>query len=95
MLAGPFWFDATFTLFRRWRNGEKLSQAHRKHAYQRIVQAGYSHLKVNLILLIINVLILLMIFLYRGHDVLKVPLTAFTLISFYFLYRKVDKKIPF
>ncbi len=41
MLTSPFWFDATLTLLRRWRNKEKLSEAHCKHAYQRIVQAGF------------------------------------------------------
>ena len=41
-----FWFDASLTLFRRWRNNEKLSEAHKKHAYQRLVQSGWSHQKV-------------------------------------------------
>lgn len=41
-----FWFDASLTLFRRWRNKEKLSVAHKKHAYQRLVQSGFSHQKV-------------------------------------------------
>ncbi len=41
-----FWFDASLTLFRRWRNKEKLSEAHKKHAYQRLVQSGFSHQKV-------------------------------------------------
>jgi UDP-N-acetylmuramyl pentapeptide phosphotransferase/UDP-N-acetylglucosamine-1-phosphate transferase len=95
MLAGPFWFDATFTLFRRWRNAEKLSHAHKKHAYQRIVQAGYSHQKVNMLLFFINVLVFLIIVLYRKYDIVKIPLTLLTLFSFYLLYRKVDKRIPF
>jgi UDP-N-acetylmuramyl pentapeptide phosphotransferase/UDP-N-acetylglucosamine-1-phosphate transferase len=30
LMTSPFWFDATFTLYLRWRNGEKLSQAHKK-----------------------------------------------------------------
>jgi len=54
-LAGywPFWFpplvfspfvaDATVTLFKRARRGEKLSQAHRSHYYQRLVQMGWGH----------------------------------------------------
>ena len=51
MLAIPFWFDATFTLYRRWRNKEKLSVGHKKHVYQRLVQAGYSHKQVGLMLI--------------------------------------------
>jgi len=54
ILTSLFWFDATLTLFYRWRNKEKLSQAHRKHYYQRIVQYGYSHQKVVVISIIIN-----------------------------------------
>ena len=47
ILFGVFWFDATLTLFRRKRNGEQLSQAHKKHAYQRLTQSGWSHYKVT------------------------------------------------
>ena len=61
ILYGIFWFDATLTLIRRYKNHEKLSQAHRKHAYQRLVQSGISHdrvvffaLSVNLVLLILG-----------------------------------------
>ena len=47
ILFGLFWFDATLTLIRRKLNGEKLSQAHKKHAYQRLTQASWSHFKVT------------------------------------------------
>ena len=47
ILFGLFWFDATLTLVRRKRNKEKLSQAHKKHAYQRLIQSGWSHFKVT------------------------------------------------
>lgn len=43
-----FWFDATVTLYRRWKNKEKLSQAHKKHIYQRLHQSGWAHNKVVL-----------------------------------------------
>jgi len=49
----PFWFpllafspfvaDATVTLFKRALRGEKLSQAHRSHYYQHLVQMGWGH----------------------------------------------------
>ena len=45
-LFGLFWFDATLTLWKRYKNHEQLSQAHKKHAYQRLVQSGWSHSKV-------------------------------------------------
>ena len=47
VLFGVFWFDATLTLIRRKLNHEKLSQAHKKHAYQRLTQANWSHFKVT------------------------------------------------
>ena len=47
ILFGVFWFDATLTLVRRKVNGEKLSQAHKKHVYQRLNQSGWSHFKVT------------------------------------------------
>ncbi|MDD3009650.1 MAG: hypothetical protein PHQ70_12410 [Arcobacter sp.] len=35
------------TLIRRKLNKEKLSLAHKKHAYQRLTQFGWSHYKVT------------------------------------------------
>lgn len=95
MLTSPFWFDATLTLLRRWRAGEKLSEAHRKHVYQRIVQAGFTHEKVNVFLLLINVLIILLIILYREFKILQIPLFALSLILFYMIAKYVDRRVPF
>jgi Fuc2NAc and GlcNAc transferase len=95
MLTSPFWFDATLTLFRRWHNGEKLSEAHRKHVYQRMVQAGSSHALVNGYLLLINVFIIFLIILYREYKILQIPLFAVSLIFFYLIARQVDKRVPF
>ncbi len=61
-LYGLFWFDATLTLVHRKLNGEKLSLAHRKHAYQRLTQAGWSHSKVTLYALGLNVVIFLLVY---------------------------------
>jgi Fuc2NAc and GlcNAc transferase len=95
MLTSPFWFDATLTLFRRWRNGEKLSEAHRKHVYQRIVQAGFSHEKVNISLILINLFIILLIILYREIKILQIPLFAISLTFFYLITKQVDRRVPF
>jgi UDP-N-acetylmuramyl pentapeptide phosphotransferase/UDP-N-acetylglucosamine-1-phosphate transferase len=48
-LVWPFVFDTGFTLVRRWRRGEKLTEAHRSHLYQRLVIAGWSHARVSLL----------------------------------------------
>ncbi len=39
----PFIVDATATLVRRLLAGERILQAHRDHAYQRLVQGGLGH----------------------------------------------------
>lgn len=95
MLSSPFWFDATFTLFRRWRNGEKLSKAHKKHAYQRIVQAGFSHLQVNVALIIINLFVVAMILIYREIKFLQIPLFLLTLFLLFLITKRIDRKVPF
>lgn len=53
LLLGVFIVDATVTLFRRIGR-EQLSQAHRKHAYQRAVQAGLTHGQVTTGVLVLN-----------------------------------------
>lgn len=61
-LFALFWFDATITLIRRKLSGEKLSQAHKKHAYQRLTQAGWSHAKVTLYAVGLNIAIFSLIY---------------------------------
>lgn len=43
LVFSPFIVDATITLLQRALRGEKLSQAHRSHYYQRLVQMGWGH----------------------------------------------------
>ncbi len=95
MLASPFWFDATYTLFSRWRNKEKLSQAHNKHVYQRITQYGYTHLQTNIVLIALNTLIAIIILITKKFSYLIIPSSLFILILFCFITRLVDKKVPF
>ena len=47
LLLGVFVVDATITLARRVLHGERWYDAHRRHAYQRLVQSGRSHLVVT------------------------------------------------
>jgi Fuc2NAc and GlcNAc transferase len=47
LLLGVFIVDATLTLARRVLHGDRWYDAHRRHAYQRLVQAGRSHLAVT------------------------------------------------
>ncbi len=43
----PFYLDALTTLWVRWREGEKLTEAHRRHVYQILANQGaYPHWQV-------------------------------------------------
>jgi len=95
ILLAPFWFDATLTLYRRWRNNEKLSQAHRKHIYQRLVQSGFSHLKVDIFLSLINLILIFMVFICMKYKMLQIPLLILTLASLYIVTMYADKRKPF
>ena len=56
VLGASFIVDATVTLLRRMRYRERLSQAHRSHAYQRLSRRWGRHLPVTLLTTAINVL---------------------------------------
>ena len=88
---GLFWFDATLTLIRRKLNGEKLSQAHKKHAYQRLTQIGWSHFKVTNYAILIN--IILFCFVYFNINVYVSFL--FSLCTLYLVMKFVDKQKNF
>lgn len=48
-----FLADAGFTLAQRVRRHQPWSQAHKEHAYQRLVQAGWSHANTSLALAVV------------------------------------------
>jgi UDP-N-acetylmuramyl pentapeptide phosphotransferase/UDP-N-acetylglucosamine-1-phosphate transferase len=95
MLSSLFWFDASYTLFRRWRNKENISQAHKKHAYQRIVQAGYSHLKTDIYAIVINLVILLLVYLSVTFPVFTLPSFFITILLLFFVTKRIDLIFPF
>jgi Fuc2NAc and GlcNAc transferase len=95
ILSAPFWFDATLTLFRRWRNREKLSQAHRKHIYQRLVQSGFSHLKVDILLILLNTLLTALVFICIKYNLPQLFLLILTLSVMYIITLYADKRKPF
>ncbi len=95
MLTSLFWFDATITLFRRWRNHENLSNAHKKHAYQRVVQLGFSHKKTVYYSLLVNLSILGLVWLAYLFPYLLLPLFCVNVVYLYILIRLVDRRLPF
>lgn len=54
LLLGVFVVDATATLIRRMLRGERWYEAHRSHAYQLVVRAGYSHKQTVVAVLAVN-----------------------------------------
>jgi Fuc2NAc and GlcNAc transferase len=93
MLLSLFWFDATLTLFRRAKRGEKLSQPHKKHAYQRLNQAGFAHDKVVLLAMGINLLIFAGLFFAPQQSYLYLFLALIVLL--YTLTKFIDTKKAF
>lgn len=84
VLFSVFWFDATLTLIRRKLNKERLSQAHKKHVYQRLTQSGWSHFKVTNYSIVINFIILLMVLLIPNIAISL--FLIFLMLSFITLY---------
>ena len=95
ILTSLFWFDATFTLYRRWRNKEQLSVAHRKHAFQRIVQAGFSHQKTLIFGLIIDVILLGLILITFGNKFFLIYAFIPTILILFLITIWIDKRKPF
>jgi Fuc2NAc and GlcNAc transferase len=54
ILGAAFVADASVTLFRRIARGERISDAHRSHAYQRLARRFGSHRSVTLLYLAVN-----------------------------------------
>lgn len=55
ILGGVFFVDATWTLVHRLMRGERVHEAHRSHAYQRLARRWNSHRKVTVGVIVINV----------------------------------------
>ncbi len=91
ILFGLFWFDATLTLIRRYRNGEKLSQAHKKHAYQRLNQSGWAHNKVVLFSILVNLVLFSLVYLIPN----KLIAFFISLVVLYGVMKYVDSKKGF
>lgn len=51
----PLYGDAVMTIARRWRRGERLTEAHRSHLYQRLANGRLGHTRVTLIYAAVSV----------------------------------------
>lgn len=91
ILFSLFWFDATLTLIRRKLNGEQISQAHKKHAYQRLNQSGWSHFKIANYSILVNIVLFSIIYFISNVFISLI----ISLILMYFVNRFVDSKKSF
>ncbi|HAM99603.1 MAG TPA: glycosyl transferase [Marinilabiliales bacterium] len=95
LLTSLFWFDATLTLYRRWRNKERLSVAHRKHAYQRLAQGGFSHLKVDLLAIGTNVFLIGLVLLNHYYLKQGIVLLLIVIGVLFLINSRIDKIFQF
>jgi UDP-N-acetylmuramyl pentapeptide phosphotransferase/UDP-N-acetylglucosamine-1-phosphate transferase len=95
MLSSLFWFDATITLFRRMMNHEKLSVPHKKHAYQRIVQFGFTHQRTVISATLINCAIFILILLSISYPKYLLIFFSFNIVLLFTILNIVDRKFPF
>jgi Fuc2NAc and GlcNAc transferase len=95
VLTSLFWFDASLTIFRRWINKEQLSIAHKKHAYQRLHQSGFSHLKIDILAIIINFVLIAFIWfnhIYIHQEIISLIFSVCLMIGINWW---IDKRMPF
>lgn len=91
ILFGLFWFDSILTILRRKLNGEKITQAHKKHGYQRLQQSGWSHLQVSLFGMGINVVLFMIVYFISNIAIAFIC----SLIVLYGMIRFIDSKKVF
>jgi Fuc2NAc and GlcNAc transferase len=94
LLAGVFVFDATVTLLRRLRRGY-WSEAHRTHAYQRAVQAGWSHARVSGAVVMLNITIGLSALQLARHPQRLLPALLACGLLLAVVYVAVGHHVPF
>lgn len=89
-----FSMDATLTLLRRLLHKEKIWQAHKLHAYQRLHQAGYSHLQVLWIMMSLNTVLSLLAVLAMRHQQWLAETVAVAVVVYLCFYAVVEYKKP-
>ncbi len=97
MLYGLFWFDATITLIRRIFIGQKWYMPHKSHAYQRLHQAGFSHLEVAGYASLVNVALAFLAafgFFYPRYQLVLFAIALLLLTILYLLVERIKPLRP-
>lgn len=95
ILFSLFWFDATLTLFRRFKNAQRLSIAHKKHAYQRLNQSGWTHSRVVVASIFVNIILFMSAYMIKIYQDLSLPMLFLVIIMLYMLMLNIDKRERF
>jgi Fuc2NAc and GlcNAc transferase len=94
LLAGVFAFDATVTLLRRAARGERWYQAHRSHAYQRLVQAGSTHAAVSGGVVLVNLALGALAWLAQSGRISVVVAVLAGIVALTVLYLAIERRRP-
>jgi Fuc2NAc and GlcNAc transferase len=94
ILLGVFIVDATATLTRRIARRERWYDAHRQHAYQRAVRAGYSHGQVAGAVVVFNLLLGGAAMVSLGHPAWQPILVIAAYLALLLLYAAVERASP-
>ena len=85
--------DTSWVILRRARAGKSLLEAHREHAYQRLVQQGWSHLAAAAWSAgVSGACVLVLAWLYPDNRVLAVMLTVALLVAYLASPRLVESR---
>lgn len=95
VLLGAFTFDATITLVRRVLQGKAIYQAHRDHAYQRLVRYGRTHRAVTSAVLALNIVLAALAWAgWRASTPVALAIVTFALILLAAPYLWVERRLP-
>jgi Fuc2NAc and GlcNAc transferase len=94
VLLGAFFADATITLVRRVVRRERWYAAHRSHAYQRAVQAGWSHGRVTAFVLALDLVLALLAWVGSARRELLLPAVGLAAALLTVTYLFVERRWP-
>ena len=94
LAAGVFAFDATITLLRRMARGERWQEAHRSHAYQRLVQTGSTHAEVTSGVLLVNLVLGLLAWLAQSGRLSVAAAVLAGIVVLTVLYFAIERRRP-
>jgi len=95
LFGGVFVFDSTVTLLRRMLRGDRFYQAHREHAYQRLVRSGWSHRRTTVAALVLAAVVGAMGVAATLHPELAIRACFLVFVVLFTAYLFIEKRSPF